>query len=533
MARVEGFEPAQSGQQPVDVNADPVAVGVWGDSTTGVGVFGTNGALSPGDDAIAANIAGVEGHSLQNPGVVGRSLEDVGVSGESLQANGMLGRSSNGNGVLGVTFAPQVPGEPPSGAGVFGSSVAGGNGVTGFVGSASGVVGSSVRGIGVRGTSGDDDGVSGFSLAANGVRGVGGGGGREIGSGVFGSSQSGFGVRGVSSARDGVVGVAFGKGAGVSGLHFSRDAGMGVSGVSVLNNGVDGFSFVATGVRGEGRHTGVHGVSTSDAPDAAGVVGENPAGLAGLFLGKVRVTGTLFKGGGGFEIDHPVDPRNRSLSHSFVESPDMLNVYSGTATTDDTGHAVVALPDYFEALNQDFRYQLTAIGQMAHAAVAAEIRGNRFTIQTDKPAVKVCWQVTGVRKDPWAVANRIPVETEKTGPAKGRYLHPQLWEGPGEAPDARDPHAPDAGPVQRALELLGAGLGPRAEPMLEALRRGERADEGVLQTAAAEAGTAALGTGPAIDRARLEEDWRALEASIERMRPTWPGSNGKPGHGRR
>ncbi len=240
MARVEGFEPAQSGQQPVDVNGNPVAVGVWGDSTTGMGVFGTNGALPPGVDNIPANIAGVEGHSIQNPGVFGRSIEDAGVAGESVQGLGMLGRSSTGTGVLGVTFVPEIPGEPPSAAGVFGSSVAGGNGVTGFVGSATGVVGSSVRGIGVRGTSGDDDGVSGFSLAANGVRGVGGGRGREIGSGVFGSSESGFGVRGVSTSRDGTVGVTFGAGAGVSSLHFSPQAAAGAASAGTAARPADG-----------------------------------------------------------------------------------------------------------------------------------------------------------------------------------------------------------------------------------------------------------------------------------------------------
>jgi hypothetical protein len=93
MVRVEGFEPAHSGQQPVDVNGNPVAVGVWGDSTTGMGVFGTSGVLPPGVDNIPVNIAGVEGHSIQNPGVVGRSIEDAGVSGESVQGLGMLGRS--------------------------------------------------------------------------------------------------------------------------------------------------------------------------------------------------------------------------------------------------------------------------------------------------------------------------------------------------------------------------------------------------------------------------------------------------------
>lgn len=523
MARVEGFEPAQSGQEPIDVNGNPVAVGVWGDSTTGVGVFGTNGALPPGVDNIPTNIAGVEGHSIQNPGVVGRSIEDAGVSGESLQGLGMLGRSSTGTGVLGVTFAPTIPGEPPSAAGVFGSSVAGGNGVTGFVGSATGVVGSSVRGIGVRGTSGDEDGVSGFSLAANGVRGVGGAGGREIASGVFGSSERGFGVRGVSTTRDGTVGVTFGGGAGVSGLHFSREAGIGVSGVSVLNNGVEGFSFTGIGVRGEGRNGGVHGVSSSAAANAGGVIGENPNGFAGVFLGKVRVTGALFKGGGGFEIDHPLDPQNKYLSHSFVESPDMLNVYNGNVITDAQGEALVTLPDYFEALNQEFRYQLTVIGQFAQAIVADEIRNNRFTIKSDQPRVKVSWQVTGVRKDPWAVANRIPVEAQKTGDEKGRYLHPNLWERPGEAGRREDVHrrpGPESDPLRRASELLPEQLRPRLEQLLQALRRGEPLDREELQNVMVAAGAAARDARSTIDRAQLEEDWRKVEASMQRMRPT-------------
>jgi len=43
----------------------------------------------------------------------------------------------------------------------------------------------------------------------------------------------------------------------------------------------------------------------------------------------------------------------------------MLNVYSGPVTTDGNGEAHVSLPSYFEALNEDFRYQLTVMGQFA------------------------------------------------------------------------------------------------------------------------------------------------------------------------
>ncbi len=84
----------------------------------------------------------------------------------------------------------------------------------------------------------------------------------------------------------------------------------------------------------------------------------------------------------------------------------MLNVYVGNVETDDKGGAVVTLPDYFDALNQDFTYQLTSIGQFAQATISEEIHENRFSIKTDKPNIKVSWQVTGYAKTP------TPVRTE-------------------------------------------------------------------------------------------------------------------------
>jgi hypothetical protein len=85
------------------------------------------------------------------------------------------------------------------------------------------------------------------------------------------------------------------------------------------------------------------------------------------------------------------------------------------------------MPDWFEALNRDFRYQLTVIGQFAQAMVADEIANHKFTIQTDKPNVKVSWQVTGIRQDAWANAHRIPVELEKPEKERGFYLHPESF----------------------------------------------------------------------------------------------------------
>jgi hypothetical protein len=129
-------------------------------------------------------------------------------------------------------------------------------------------------------------------------------------------------------------------------------------------------------------------------------------------------------------IDHPNDPENKYLCHSFVESPEMLNIYRGNVTTDDRGEAVVTLPEYFGDLNKDFTYHLTVIEQFAQAIVAEEVRDNAFTIKTDKPNVKVSWQVAGVRKDRWAEANRIVVEQDKPDKERGTYLHPEAFEKP-------------------------------------------------------------------------------------------------------
>jgi len=142
--------------------------------------------------------------------------------------------------------------------------------------------------------------------------------------------------------------------------------------------------------------------------------------------GDVAISGSLTKGGGGFKIDHPLHPAEEYLSHSFVESPEMVNIYNGNVVTDDQGEATVVLPDFFEALNRDYCYQLTPVGDMAQAAVTRTVRDNSFAIRTDKPGVTVSWQVTGVRQDHWANAHRIIVEEAKPDGEQNRYLHPEL-----------------------------------------------------------------------------------------------------------
>jgi hypothetical protein len=245
------------------------------------------------------------------------------------------------------------------------------------------------------------------------------------------------------SARGGVNAEGLGGPAGVFGLN--RATGNGVSGRSQSLHGVQGQaeSQAAAGVYGENLSqggSGVFGLSNSiqllpGLPGfGAAVRGDNTlGGWAGHFTGPVRVTGFLVKSGGGFQIDHPVDPANSYLNHSFVESPDMMNVYNGNVTSDAEGNATVELPGYFEALNRDFRYQLTALGQFAQAIVAEEVKDNSFTIKTDKPNVRVSWQVTGIRQDAWANAHRTEAEVEKSEGERGKYLSPTEHDQPATA----------------------------------------------------------------------------------------------------
>ena len=91
------------------------------------------------------------------------------------------------------------------------------------------------------------------------------------------------------------------------------------------------------------------------------------------------------------------------------------------------------MPSYFEALNSDARYQLTAIGAPApNLHIAEKVRDSRFRIAGGIPGMEVSWQVTGTRQDPIANANRLPVEQEKAPEARGAYLHPRAYGQPAE-----------------------------------------------------------------------------------------------------
>jgi hypothetical protein len=168
---------------------------------------------------------------------------------------------------------------------------------------------------------------------------------------------------------------------------------------------------------------GVHGIANSGA-GAFAVYGESGSGYAGYFSGKVSVTGVLTAGTKPFKIDHPLDPANKYLMHAAVESPDMKNIYDGIVALDSNGEAVVELPEWFEALNRDFRYQLTCIGGAAPVYIADEVNDHRFRIAGGTPGLKVSWLVTGIRKDAFANAHPLVVELDKPAEERGRYLYP-------------------------------------------------------------------------------------------------------------
>jgi hypothetical protein len=207
----------------------------------------------------------------------------------------------------------------------------------------------------------------------------------------------------------------------------SVDAGAALTGLAVTSTSTD-----ATSAAIDTSDDAGYGVFATTDTGTAVFGGSSNVALAwaGFFDGDVNVVGTLTKGAGAFRIDHPLDPENKYLSHSFVESPDMKNIYDGVAVFDAAGEAIVTLPDWFEALNEDFRYQLTPMGAAFVPYVAEEIAGNQFKIGGGIPGRKVSWQVTGIRHDAYANAHRIQVEELKPDAAVGTYLHPEAFGQP-------------------------------------------------------------------------------------------------------
>ena len=372
-----------------------------------------------------------------------------------LAANGRLG--------IGVT-APAARLDVNAGAptAVLGTSI-------NATSSATGVQGVAATGAGVRGNSTDNYGVYGTG-GYTGVRGQG---------GTYGSISSGSSVGAYGSGSDyGVYGAggSYGcyAGGSVYGVYGSGPTGVlgsgstyGVTGTTTNLNtdavrgdggqyGCHGVNARTAGTRGDSGYVGawgqatsygVYGLATDSTGVSYGVFGQasNGASYAVYAQGNARVTGTLTKAAGSFMIDHPLDPERKWLSHSFVESPDMMNVYNGNVVLDSDGEATVELPDYFTALNRDYRYQLTTIGAHAPVYVAAKVERNKFRIAGGTAGLEVSWQVTGIRHDEYAKKHPIVVEQDKSGADRGTRQF--AARGSSARPMSVGPHATEVRPV--------------------------------------------------------------------------------------
>ncbi len=261
-------------------------------------------------------------------------------------------------------------------------------------------------------------------------------------SGVYGytSTQEGYGVYGRNQGS-GALGFLGGQdtewadGRDVDVGVFGRADGAYRLGVLGLSSGTGGYGTAGKelssgnwGVLGS-TDAGVMGsveTSTGEEYGVWGIDHTGGVGFAGAFTGDVAISGSLnVSGTKNFRIDHPLDPANRYLYHAAVESDEVLDQYTGNVVLDGSGRAVVELPDWFEALNTDFRYQLTPIGAPApNLHVAEGVRDNRFTIAGGAPGMTVSWLITARRNDPFMQAHPFQVERDKPEAVRGSYVDP-------------------------------------------------------------------------------------------------------------
>jgi hypothetical protein len=412
------------------VMCQEIPVDHWGESWTGTG---TGLTLSGGDIGLSANGStyGVYGQSdaTSGRGLYGYASASTGgnhgVHGiaDSTDGSGVWGEATS---TTGYAYGVRAMSASTYGRGVYATADA-------TTGEAFGVYGrtASDEGRGVYGRAnsltGETYGVYGLARSPEGT-------------GVYGRAWtytgSGYGVRGEVNSPSGYA--VYGHADSTTGFTY------GVYGWSESPNGIGAYGWASSptgttyAVYGRNHSTGGYGVwgqATSTSGVNFGVYGQTSSdnGYGGYFYGDVHVAGDLSASGSKpFKIDHPLDPANQYLYHYSMESSEVLNQYSGNVILDENGEAWVELPAWFETLNSDFRYQLTCVGAYAPVYIAQEIEGGRFQIAGGPGGLKISWQVTALRSDPYIERYGAPVEMEKPEGEKGTYIFPELYDQPEE-----------------------------------------------------------------------------------------------------
>lgn len=257
-------------------------------------------------------------------------------------------------------------------------------------------------------------------------------------------STSGRGVSALASAHSGSNYGVFGESLSDQGTGvFGRSAdNVGVFGIATGDTGINyGGSFQTNSVSGRA----VYGLANANSGNSYAVRGYcvSPNGYAVYAAGDSGASGTK-----SFRIDHPNDPENKYLLHYSAESPMPQNFYVGNVVTDSKGYAWVQLPEYFQEINANFKYQLTVVDDddsnaFVMAKVSKKIRGNRFQIRTNAPHIEVSWEVKADRNDLFVRRKHPKDVVEKVGVERGRYQHPELY---GLGPEHGMDYDPDVQP---------------------------------------------------------------------------------------
>lgn len=441
----------------LDSAVDRISIKAWGaggggggtDNTSGHGGNGGGGGYASGTITIDTSNRNLSVYV----GGGGEGGEDGGSDGDGAGGGGFSGvfqdstpliMAGGGGGGAGADDASEHGGDGGPGGGLVGTdgvdgenaAPAEGNGGSGGTQSAGGIGGTG--GSGTDGEAGETDGryeggdgASADATALGGING-GGNGGLTYGGGGGGGGYYGGGGGEAGSGEGGGGG---GGGSSYIGSSLTSTTTLSGSGTTTPNT-ADPDYVGGAGVGGVYVLTGAK--TGTDGGDGLVVVtcyddffNASPSGYTIIegtvrFGGDLVVGGAVSKGSGTFVIDHPLDPANKLLYHSFVESPDVKNIYDGIVTLDEKGEATVELPAYFEALNRDYRYQVNSIGMaQPNLYVKHQVLNNTFVIAGGEAGALVSWQVTGNRQDPYILENPIIPEVEK-GPDqlvdKGEYL---------------------------------------------------------------------------------------------------------------